>query len=216
MFDIELVKLRYARMENEELLYLVHNNKYGLRTDAISALYKEFLKRNLDISIFPELRAAKIFSVYMDDDVPIEYNITYFTSLQEKCINMISKGYSLDDTHKHLLKSGIRNVDALRVINSLPEYSIAREDKYNIEMVKGLAISLLGIFIIALLSISGNPNIFFAGLMLIIPGAIKIVIGFHKKGKYIRSIQLLKRTEMPYLGKIKKKNDNTLKAIILG
>ena len=57
MIDIELVKLKYARMEEEELIYLTEHSSYGLSTEAISALYQEFLKRNLDTSIFSNLRA---------------------------------------------------------------------------------------------------------------------------------------------------------------
>ena len=59
MIDIELVKLKYARMEDAELISLTQTSGYELSTDAISALYYEFLKRKLDISIFPHLRAMK-------------------------------------------------------------------------------------------------------------------------------------------------------------
>jgi hypothetical protein len=46
-------------MEDAELISLTQTSGYELSTDAISAPYYEFLKRQLDLSIFPHLRAMK-------------------------------------------------------------------------------------------------------------------------------------------------------------
>ncbi len=46
MIDIELVKLKYARMEDAELISLTQTSGYEHSTDAISAPYYEFLNLN--------------------------------------------------------------------------------------------------------------------------------------------------------------------------
>jgi len=206
MFDLELVKMRYARMENEELFYLVHHNSHGLSTEAISALYKEFLKRDLDISIFPELRALRISKPSREEEIIQKNENAYIAYLQQKCLHDISKGQSLDELFNNLQKAGLRNGESLYIINSIQDYTKELENNNDIEMMTGAAICLLGVFLIALLSSTENQNFSYTGLLLIFIGVIRMCIGFIKNSNLIKEIKLFKETEMPYLGNMEEKS----------
>ncbi len=203
MFDIELVKIRYARMDNEELLHFVHHDSYGLSAKAISALYKEFLKRGLDMSAFPELRASRYMSNQsIEEQISQERVNVYMTYLKDECLKDISKGKTLEEVFNKLQNIGFRNGESLKIINSLKEYTKELENNNDIEMMTGAAICLLGIFLIALLSYT---EISYTGLIFIFIGIIRIFIGFNKNRKHIKEIKLFKETEMPYVGTMNEK-----------
>ena len=206
MFDLELVKMRYARMENEELLYLAHHNHYGLSTEAISALYKEFLKRDLDISVFPELRASRIVKPSKEEETIQEDKNAYIAHLQEKCLRDISNGQTLDEVFNNLQKAGLRNGESLYIINSLQDYTKDLENNNDIEMMTGAAVCLLGVFLIALLSSTENQDFSYTGLILIFIGVIRMIIGFNKNSNHIKEIKLFKETKMPYVGNMEEKS----------
>jgi len=52
MFDINIIREKYASMTDEQLLYLVKDDSQDLTDEALAILKQEFAKRNLDISVF--------------------------------------------------------------------------------------------------------------------------------------------------------------------
>jgi hypothetical protein len=59
MIDIKFVKDQYSKMTDSELETLARHDGENLRTEALTALYEEFLKRKLDTSAISALRIEK-------------------------------------------------------------------------------------------------------------------------------------------------------------
>ncbi|MFN9709815.1 MAG: hypothetical protein ACK55K_00190, partial [Bacteroidota bacterium] len=117
MIDIALIKLKYARMEDAELMNLTQTSGYALSTEAISALYQEFLKRNLDMSIFPHLRALnwQIHKNTLAKENQIKFE-EYISNLLANCIKDVSEGESLEEVIIKLQKEGFANRECLKAI----------------------------------------------------------------------------------------------------
>jgi uncharacterized membrane protein len=183
MIDIELVKLRYERMEDAELISLTENSWYALNPEAITALYQEFLKRKLDISIFPYLRRIQWQNNKIARARSIEAeNKKYETYLKNACIKDLSEGKSFSTIFKKLQRTGLRNKECLHIIYSLRKDAKDQKNEYDTHILTGICIALPGIFINSLISITSTTTSSNSiGWLLIATGIIKIVLGFSNK-----------------------------------
>jgi len=103
MKNVDIIKFKYERMDDDELIRYTEASWYLLNTDAISALYKEFLKRKLDITIFPYLRARNYQNVNSTLSRFHKNKFEqYLIYLKNCCLKDLSEGKSLDDTMKKL------------------------------------------------------------------------------------------------------------------
>ena len=183
MIDIELVKLRYERMEDAELISLTENSWYALSAQAITALYQEFLKRKLDMSIFPYLRTVQWQNNKIARARSIEAeNKKYEAYLKNACIKDLSEGRSFGVIFKKLQRVGLRNRECLQIIYSLREEAKEQENEYDTHILTGICIALLGIFINSVISLTSTTTATSRiGWLLIIAGIIKLLFGFSNK-----------------------------------
>ncbi|MFN5334918.1 MAG: hypothetical protein ACK5BV_07005 [Bacteroidota bacterium] len=193
MIDIELVKLNYARMEDAELISLTQTSGYELSTDAISALYYEFLKRKLDISIFPHLRAMK-WQIHKNNLA--KANKKKFdekiSNLLASSIKDLSQGESLGNVIKKLQRAGLRNKHCLNVLIYLKRYAIYKEENYHTKLLFASCIAFLGIFITALIIITSTmTDAILIGFLLIIVGVNKFISALTNKRKDRRLFNII-------------------------
>lgn len=193
MIDIELVKLKYARMEDAELISLTQTSGYELSTDAISALYYEFLRRKLDISIFPHLRAMK-WQIHKNNLA--KANKKKFdekiSNLLASSIKDLSQGESLGNVIKKLQRAGLRNKHCLNVLIYLKRYAIYKEENYHTKLLFASCIAFLGIFITALIIITSTmTDAILIGFLLIIVGVNKFISALTNKRKDRRLFNII-------------------------
>ena len=189
-------------MEDAELMNLTQTSGYALSTEAISALYQEFLKRNLDMSIFPHLRALswQIHKNTLAKENQIKFE-EYISNLLANCIKDVSKGESLEEVIIKLQKEGFANRECLKAINYLVEYAKEKEEKYNTKMLAGSCIAFLGIFITALIIITSTmTDAILIGWLLIIIGVNKFFSAFTKKRKDRNLFNIISTKDNTYLG----------------
>jgi hypothetical protein len=154
MADHSLIKKVYAGMSNDELLHISRYEGKLLTSAAITLLYQEFLKRKLDTSIFPSLRAYKVAEYQkslqqLSQKNDIESVWAYFLDAKYK-------GKADQEILQHLYAMGLDYQVGHDIIHSMKEKAIEQRDVHEKAFFKGVVLFLFGI---ALLLINPTPII---------------------------------------------------------
>jgi hypothetical protein len=185
MKNVDLIKFKYERMEDDELIRYTETSWYLLNTNAISALYKEFIKRKLDITIFPYLRARNYQNVNSTLSRFHKNKLEqYLIYLKNCCLKDLSEGKSLDDTMKKLRRKRLQKKDFLKVIQALEESIKEIKSSYNKKVLTGVGFVLLGILMFAIWFLTSEMNhiILLGGIFMMI-GVYKFISGVRFKNK---------------------------------
>ncbi len=189
-------------MKDEDLIRLSKNDGKNLSSEAISALHQEFLKRNLDTSIFSSLRAHKTAEhrehlQNIQKAKAQEYEVSIWTY----CFEAKNQEKSDDEIFQGLVKLGLTDEQSSTVINSIESRAIEIEDAYSDEMMTGGSICALGIALSAIsYSAALNGGVYVITWGLIVSGAIRFFHGLNNKDKFInilRVIQEQKQNTIP-------------------
>jgi len=194
MIDIAIIKENYSRMADEELICLSQQDGKDLSSEAISALYQEFLKRKLDTTIFSSLRAYKAEEHQRHLQNIQESKAQEFTSsIWTYCFEAKAEGKTNDEIFQGLINLGLDDEQSSFVINSLEERAIEYEKAYDNEMLTGGAICAIGIILTVITYSSAlNGGTYVIAWGAIIFGAIRFLKGINNKGKFskiLRTIQ---------------------------
>jgi len=143
MADRVLIKKLYARMSNEQLLQLSMDEGKFLTSAAITILYQEFLKRKLDTSIFPVLRAYKVTEHQkMHQRLSQKKDIE---SVWEHFLDAKYKGKADQEILQDLCAMGLDYQVSYDIIHSMKAKAIELHEAHEKTVFKGLVLFLFGI-----------------------------------------------------------------------
>lgn len=143
MADRVLIKKLYARMSNEQLLQLSMDEGKFLTSAAITILYQEFLKRKLDTSIFPVLRAYKV-----TEHQKRHQRLTQkkdIESVWEHFLDAKYKGKADQEILQDLCAMGLDYQVSYDIIHSMKAKAIELHEAHEKTVFKGLVLFLFGI-----------------------------------------------------------------------
>jgi hypothetical protein len=191
MIDIAIVKENYSRMKDEELIRLSQYDGNDLTPEAIDALCQEFLKRNLDTTIFSSLRAHKIAEHQRQlQDIKAAKAQKYAASFWTYCFEAKSKGKTDDEIFQRLLEFGLDEEQSSMMINSIESRAIKIEKAYDNELWTGGAICGIGILVTATtFSAALNGGTYIVTWGAIIFGAIRFFNGLTNKSKISETLR---------------------------
>jgi uncharacterized membrane protein HdeD (DUF308 family) len=92
----------------------------------------------------------------------------------------------------------------LQVFNSLEEYAKDKKNIFNTQILTGVCIGFIGIFINSVISLtSTKTDAIIIGWLLIVFGIIKIILGVSKEGNHSSLFDINSTKENPYLESLK-------------
>lgn len=184
MVDHLLIKKVYAGMSNDELLHMSRYEGKLLTSAAITHLYQEFLKRKLDTSVFPSLRAYKV----------AEYQKSLQQLSQKNDIESIwlhfldakYKGKADQEILQDLCAMGLDYQVSYDIIHSMKAKAIQLHEAHEKTVFKGLVLFLFGIGLLFI-----NPthiNMETIASCCIILGLMKSISGLSSVVRYDRIV----------------------------
>jgi hypothetical protein len=194
MIDIAIIKENYSRMRDEELILLSQNDGKDLSSEATTALYEEFLKRKLDITIFSSLRAHKIAEHQRHiENVQAAKEQEFAANVWAYCFEAKSEGKTDEEIFHGLIEFGLDQEQSINVINSIENRAIEIEKDYDNEQLSGGIICAIGILVtIATYSsaLSGGTYVIAWGAILF--GGIRFFSGLNNKSKFSKVLRNIK------------------------
>lgn len=197
MINVAALEENYARMGDQELINLCEHEGHLLAPEAITLLYREFLKRSLDISIVQKLRAHQV-EIHQEEflNKQSKKEKEFWTELWKSCFDAKLQGKSDSEIFDQLVARGF---------NGDQSFAIIRRIEHNAEIIKnnatdeawlGAIISIIGILILFWVSSMQpeGPNSFLLTLPLIY-GAVKLFSSLNVRSKFLRVLQTIRRDE---------------------
>lgn len=178
--DIVLVEERYRRMSNQELIDLAQKESAALSPDAVNALYKEFLVRKMDTTVIAELRAKRFQETRTQQQKETDAAIDRFWDYM---LEAHKHRLSEDEIRTTLSTYGISHEFMDAFVGALREEAAKRADACEAQVILGVIISLVGVFMTLFLLGNGNKFSFIAPL-LVVSGIIRIVQAIARSNKY--------------------------------
>ena len=192
--DISYIKENYARMRDEELILLSKEDGRDLSSEAITALYQEFVKRKLDTSTISAMRIQKIEEHQKGmENAANEEVLKFEAKLFDHAFEGIMNEKTDEEIAAGLIKLGLTDQEAILLLLCLDQRATEIEKHFTSVMLKGLGIGLLGILITAISyssSVTGSTYIFAWGA--IGSGLLVFFSSLKRKDKYANILIMLK------------------------
>jgi|GEM_PF-4165816 len=167
MIDIEMVKARYSKMTDDELLQFAEHQGIVITDEAVSCLYNEFTQRRLDTSLFYGLMKQR--SDDKDREVARVHQKHYeenMKALWEHIFQLKKEGYSNLDIKQELLEQDLHPNFVAEVANDIPVQIRNLKTDAQSQANKGFILIIIGVI---LCCIGGRLIIY--GAMLTLAGA---------------------------------------------
>lgn len=197
MINVAALEENYARMGDQELIRLCEEEGHLLAPEAITTLYREFLKRGLDLSIFQKLRAhqvAKHQEEFLNKQSKKEKE--FWAEIWEFCFEAKLKGKPDSVIFDQLVARGFNGDQSFAIIKLIEHNAEIIRNKATEEAWLGAIISVIGILILSWVS-SMQPegaNRFLLTLPLIY-GAVKLLSSLNVRSKFLRVLQTIRQDE---------------------
>ena len=184
MININLVKERYSRMLDSEIIALAEDSTQ-LTNEAFYLLKQEFRKRNLDKAILLAGMDERIEEKKekVRNNIAIERE-KFENAIWTYALNEKYKDLDDDEIQLGLMERGLTYEDAKEVTEFLEELSKLLISESNDNMTYGAVCFLGGIVLtgISLMILTNGPYLIFLGAILV--GGIRYIICNNRKYRY--------------------------------
>jgi len=198
MSDQEIIRERYAEMTDGELENFAQEDGMGLTKEALLLLQAEFNKREMDTTVFDEIRNGTIFKK-TESIKKIENTLNNETNTSNLTVALNEKrdGKTDVDIYASLIENGMEEANAEAIIFSLPKHAVRLQARANSSILTAVFIIIAGI---AFYMISPKKtNTSFAEIIsicAIVYGILKFFKSLFERNKYATILKNIKK-ELP-------------------
>lgn len=185
--DSDIVRETYAAMGDSEILDLAKTEGLSLTSEAFLLLRDELAKRNIGADIIASLEHEIILRYGLRvKNLEDDFNKDLYEKGWDYAFKMKIKGISNYEIHKGLQDIGFNSEYAFYVINNLKEKSISLIEDLNKEAIAGIAIAVIGGFLVY---ISFKIERFEAAAILVLLGGfVRVFVSLIRKDKFEKLI----------------------------
>jgi hypothetical protein len=185
--DSDVVRETYAVMGDSEILDFAKTEGLGLTSEAFLLLRDELTKRNIGADIIASLEHEIILRYGLRaKNLEEDFNKDLFAKGWDYAFKMKIKGLSNYEIHKGLQEIGFNSEYAYYVIGNLKEKSISLIEDSKMEAISGIAIAVIGGFLVY---VSFRIERFEApAILLLLGGFVRVFVSLVRKDKFEKLI----------------------------
>lgn len=151
MPDISIIRETYAGMSDESLFRLACDEGRSLTPEALTLLYREFVKRGMDTEIIASIRVWNYQRRNAAEREERDRNLALLREVVERYAKEgMEEGKSKEDVVEELERLGIPREHALPMLSNLPGSPVEPGFRIDNEKLVVLTLSALALFIAAM------------------------------------------------------------------